>query len=376
MKSRFLKWGNNTVGTINDDMSVDFFDAGINRSVASVVGNTAKWSPAEFYSFLCERIVSKSRRDIEHILHRCGLLEYNAFDIADITHAINASDLFWTAENSDDDFESAMTEVFNNIFKLNIDAKGNTIDTPEGQNIKRYGVYNGRYGIFKKRLAPVCSDTESEIACYKLALNLGISCCPVYKADDNTIFSQFEYNFGTEFIVHMRHILKHRSEDTYEYQNILNIRPQYKNDILKTMILDYITYQDDRHLSNIAVKYDKNDNESFYPLYDNGRSLFYNETSETMDFIVKDKIKNAPSFGFIGTYYDQILELISNNDIPLDNIININLTKNDIHVILKESGIKGEHLYYCLEWAYNTYNIIININNAKNYFIENKLLQS
>ena len=125
-----------------------------------------------------------------------------------------------------------------------------------------------------------------------------------------------------------------------------------------------------------SLKYDKNDNESFYPLYDNGRSLFYNETSETMDFIVKDKIKNAPSFGFIGTYYDQILELISNNDIPLDNIININLTKNDIHVILKESGIKGEHLYYCLEWAYNTYNIIININNAKNYFIENKLLQS
>ena len=80
-------------------MSVDFFDANINRAVASVVGDTVKWSPAEFYSFLCERIVSKSRRDIEHILHRYGLIEYNAFKIADITHAINASDLFWAAEN-------------------------------------------------------------------------------------------------------------------------------------------------------------------------------------------------------------------------------------------------------------------------------------
>ena len=45
------------------------------------------------------------------------------------------------------------------------------------------------------------------------------------------------------------------------------------------LLLDFITRQYDRHLSNIAIKVNR-EGEIFYPLYDNGRSLFYEDTEE------------------------------------------------------------------------------------------------
>ena len=47
------------------------------------------------------------------------------------------------------------------------------------------------------------------------------------------------------------------------------------------VLLDFITRQVDRHLSNIAIEIGEGC-ESFYPLYDNGRSLFYEDTEETV----------------------------------------------------------------------------------------------
>ena len=61
--------------------------------------------------------------------------------------------------------------------------------------------------------------------------------------------------------------------------NLLNKRPAFKNDFYKMIFLDFLTLQNDRHLSNFAIKINsKTRQESFYPLYDNGRSLFYQDT--------------------------------------------------------------------------------------------------
>jgi len=54
----------------------------------------------------------------------------------------------------------------------------------------------------------------------------------------------------------------------------LDISTFLSDDISRMILADFITRQDDRHLSNMAIK--MNDvGESIYPLYDNGRSLFY-----------------------------------------------------------------------------------------------------
>ena len=73
------------------------------------------------------------------------------------------------------------------------------------------------------------------------------------------------------------------------------------------ILLDFIIRQDDRHLSNFAIKI--SGAESFYPLYDNGRSLFYEDTEEMVSQAVSDPVMYATTFGYSGTYWDYVCEI-------------------------------------------------------------------
>ena len=243
-----------------------------------------------------------------------------------------------------------MTDVFESVFLQKIDLVGDSVDTPEGYNIKRYGVYNGKYGIFKQRINPLATDVESEIAVYKLSKRLGIPCCPVYRFDKNTIFSEFLYDFSNEYIVHFRRLFDGaRSEN--EYQNLINVRPQYKEDIIKMLVLDFITRQDDRHLSNIAVKV-SNNVESFYPLYDNGRSLFYEDTEETVNNACNNIEMYSTNFGYSGTYYDYITD-IANEGVSFKNLVNLDIIDSEIEEILVSSGFTSYRLEGAKKWIRN-----------------------
>ena len=81
-----------------------------------------------------------------------------------------------------------------------VDRVGDSIDSPDGCNVKRYGVYEGSYGIYKKRLHPLSTDVESEVAVYQLASRIGVPCCQAIQVDEDTVFSKFEYDFSTEQI--------------------------------------------------------------------------------------------------------------------------------------------------------------------------------
>jgi len=122
------------------------------------------------------------------------------------------------------------------------------------------------------------------------------------------------------------------------------------------IILDFITRQDDRHLSNIAIKMSGR-NESFYPLYDNGRSLFYEDTQEMVMQAIENPINFATSFGYSGTYYDYVCEIASERR-GLKGLINLDITKDDIVSILKESGFKGYRFDGALIWIMKTIQII------------------
>jgi hypothetical protein len=187
-----------------------------------------------------------------------------------------------------------------------------------------------------------------------LSQKLGIPCCPAYRVDKDTIFSTFLYDFLNEYIVHFRRLFNNLRSDN-EYQNLIAVRPQYKNDIARMILLDFITRQDARHLSNIAVKI-SGKNETFYPLYDNGRSLFYEDTEEMVSQAVSDPVNYSTSFGYSGTYYDYITEI--SQDMGLDNLINLDISKDEIADILKEAGFIGYRFYGALEWIEKTINII------------------
>jgi len=58
---------------------------------------------------------------------------------------------------------------------------------------------------------------KSEVAVYKFAILLGVNVCPAWFVDEDTIFSQFVYDFTRECFVHARHFIQpgEMSEDRY-----------------------------------------------------------------------------------------------------------------------------------------------------------------
>jgi len=344
---RFLKWENEVIGRINGDNSVSFALPNFNDIVALYSHGSDSWTAEQFTDFLSERVISRDRRDIEKILFRCGLSHYDVLRISQITRGIHPKDLLWIANSETERFEDAITDVFDSVFHQRIDLVGDSIDTPEGYNIKRYGVYNGQYGIYKQRINPLTTDVESEIAVYLLARKLGVPCCTTYRTDKDTVFSAFLYDFSKEYIVHFRRLFNGARSDN-EYRNLVMVRPQYKDDIARMILLDFITRQDDRHLSNIAIK-KHNGMESFYPLYDNGRSLFYEDTEEMVKQAVCDLEKYSTTFGYSGTYSDYVQEITTERG-GLNGLLNLDISESEVSVILTEAGFVGYRFDGALAW--------------------------
>lgn len=346
----YLKWADEVVGEIDQDLELEFLNTS-NPTVKLYSADEVYWDRAKVLSFLEGRVISSSRRDIEHLLNRLGLNTYDVLSIAEKTKAINASDLFWITKEKEEKFEDAVSEVFSSVFIDRVDLTGDSVDSPEGMNIKRYGVYNGKYGIYKKRINPLSMDIEAELAVAALGKALGVPCCNVYRIDKDTIFSEFAYDFPKEYIVHFRRIVPSIRSDN-EYQNLISVRPGYQRDIIKMIALDFITRQDDRHLSNVAVKIGK-DGESFYPLYDNGRSLFFEDTKETADKAPLDIKGFATSFGPSGSYYDYITE-IAETGVDFSRLLNLKIKEKEIEKILKDVGFTDYRLDAAKAWITNT----------------------
>ena len=357
---RWLKWENEIIGTIDSKNTVHFTNANFNALTALYTRGADSWTTEQFVEFLSERIISRDRRDIERILFRCGLSHYDVLRISEITRGIHPKDLLWVANAEDERLDTVITKVFDSIFHQRIDLSGDSIDTPEGNNIKRYGAYNGQYGIYKQRINPLVTDVESEVAVYLLAQKLGVHCCPAYRVGKDTIFSEFLFDFSKEYIVHFRRLFDGTRSDN-EYQNLITVRPQYKDDIARMILLDFITRQDDRHLSNIAIKI--SGTESFYPLYDNGRSLFYEDTEEMVEQAVADPENYATSFGYSGTYWDYVRELTEERG-NLTGLLDLNVSEADVSAILKEAGFKGYRLHGATQWIMKTMSLVFRLSES------------
>jgi len=359
---RYLKWENEVIGVINKNNAVAFTAPAFNEVVSLYTNGESKWPPEKFNDFLAERIVSRDRRDIERILFRVGLSQYDVPRIAEITRGIHPKDLLWIARTKSERLYAAMTYVFSSVFLQRIDLVGDGIDTPEGYNIKRYGIWDGKYGIYKRRISPLTTDVESEIAVSLLADRLGVPVCPAVRFDKDTVFSTFLYDFSKEYIVHFRRLFDGERSDN-EYQNLIGVRPQYKDDIARMILLDFITRQDDRHLSNIAIKFDGG-GESFYALYDNGRSLFYEDTEEMVRQAVSDPAEYATGFGYSGTYWNYVREIATDRG-GLDGLINLDISEGDAKAILHDAGFCGYRLDGALEWILKTLDMVRSLSGRK-----------
>ena len=145
-------------------------------------------------------------------------------------------------------------------------------------------------------------------------------------------------------------------EDPEIIPNLISVRPQYRDDIARMILLDFIIRQDDRHLSNIAIKIAAG-GESFYPLYDNGRCLFYEDTEDMARQAVSDPEKFATSFGYTGTYWDYVKEIAAERD-DVKTLINLDISKDEAMEILQKARFTGYRFDSALEWIMKTIEMI------------------
>jgi hypothetical protein len=246
-------------------------------------------------------------------------------------------------------YEDKVKFLFEKVFKMSLDTTGGSAHSSDGQNIKNYGIYNGKFGIFKKRLSEVVMDAESEIACFELAKLFGIPCCPAYRIDKDVIFSRFCYDFNKEYLVHARRFFIDIQRSGELYADFCNMFPEFTDDMNKMCVFDFLTYQDDRHLSNFAIKIDAAGVRSFYKLYDNGRSLFYDLSEQTVQSACNNIETYATSFGEIGTYYDVVKKIKEKHDIS--SVINLNVSKDQVFNVLKSAGFTGYRLDGGTDWV-------------------------
>jgi hypothetical protein len=232
-------------------------------------------------------------------------------------------------------------------------------------NIKRYAVSKGHYGLMKKRLYPKSKDVEAEVAVYKLAKELIIDCCPAWlveKEDGTYSFSQFLFNYGEEYLIHFRRIAPIADSTQSLLSQLIKEFKQFGTQLRDMVVLDFITRQDDRHLSNFALVR-QGDYVSFYPLYDNGRSLFFENTEETMKMAIEDIENECCSFGNLGTHWDDIKDL--SEWTTFSKRYNLEISEDKIYSILSESGFKGKHLEYSTKWIIGCINKLKELDSNK-----------
>lgn len=351
---KFLKWHNHTIGVINGKNQVKFINTSLNPVVHTYTNGKTEWTAGEYREFLIERIPSRNRRDIEKILFRCGLVDYDEVKIAEVTRALNARDLFWIAFKENEIMEEIIDGVLDQIFIKKVDVDGGSVISPEGINIKRYGVSKGYYGIYKKRLHPMSTDIESEVAVYELSKILGVKCCPAWlvpNRNDTIAFSKFEYNFAEEYIIHARRFFREGERTENEYKNLINKLPAFKIDIQRMIILDFVTRQTDRHLSNLAVLLNRN-GAYLYSLYDNGRSLFHEDSERFINEAINNIELYSSEFGPVGTYFDYVQDI--SKDINIKKLVNLNIPKDSIYKIYKNADLQEHKLEGATEWTYRT----------------------
>lgn len=310
----------------------------------------------EYYSidnleeFMLDRIPSPNRSDIETILFRMGLKEYNIFNLALKTRMINPMDKYWIRVESNETFEHMLKKFLSQDMIEQY--------SPSGNNIKSYYYHKGKFGIRKKRLAPVILDNESEIMSYRLADLLGVSCCPCEKLDEDWIFSEYMYDFNKTDFSHVRRSTKLRKDGDL-YKSLIETYPHLTKDINKMILFDFITRQDDRHMSNIAVY---NNSTEFYPLYDNGRSLFFEDREDFIETAISDPITYCTTFGENGTYWDHILLISETTNIS--DLINLNIDKNKIKEIFDDLDLTDNRKSRIETWITKTVELLKELSNT------------
>ena len=163
---------------------------------------------------------------------------------------------------------------------------------------------NGEYEIFKERISMQSIDNVMEEVVYRIANITGVNCSFASCRKHNNIigsFSRYEIPYGYEF-EHLSTLVKRDElpvDELLDYAINLSKLSRYNivYELYKYIILDYIVWQRDRHLANLAVIYKKVNNKildfKLYNLYDNGLCCFASDSSDNRIQFLNNKFYSS-----------------------------------------------------------------------------------
>lgn len=323
----YLKWNDIVIGVIGQENQVRFIGNTGNATCDSVIPEKLFWSEGQFRKFLRYRIANGKRNDVIEAAQELGLKKYydeiDEIELIKLTRGFSLNDRFWIAMYPSENRMNTFTDLFIGTFG-NLKAQvGDPVYSPAGRNEKGYAYINNNIGIAKKRLHQGSTDVENEVVVSRLARILGVSCCYAAMLDWDWVYSKYDYDINNEAMIHAGNILQDVELVRQDYGELAALLPQYKYDIAKMILLDFITLQTDRHLGNWGILIDGNGASKMSYLFDNGRSLFYDSTPEMANKILNNPMQNVPKFGSEGSYFDSIVSI--REEMQLTGCINTNI---------------------------------------------------
>lgn len=230
-----------------------------------------------------------------------------------------------------------------NISKSTITKLSNTIKGTSGSigvNRKFIGKRNidDRIGIVKFPLGSQSYDCINEVVCYHLGILFGFDVAEASIETYNDRFCVISCYKNNNLLLNNTIKSLKSSIDVDNFRSLFNLKwleeTFSKNTVKKfiqMLMFDYITRQEDRHISNIAFY--END---LYSLYDNGRSLYFSDEEykiavNTLDLdlhssLIDTFVDNEHGYGMlflediigINTYKNYI-----NNNVSFESILEI-----------------------------------------------------
>ena len=218
-----------------------------------------------------------------------------------------------------------------------------------GQRIK-----DNKIGMVKKSTSLELYDNINEVLCYHLGKLFGVRVCEasfeVYKGSNKWVMSHYEYDFGGTAPESCKDIFG--LDNFHNRFSIRNIESLFGieavEDFNRMVIFDLLTNQTDRHVRNFAFYRNR-----LYPLYDNGRCLFWDRANlspiKPID-LVPTFYTNEHGYGW--SYIDGVL-----GPSECRRLINPSVQRDQIYSIVSKF-YKSSRSEVLTDYIYMTYKII------------------
>lgn len=230
----------------------------------------------------------------------------------------------------------------------------NRIHTP-GVGRKFFGKHktDTKNGVVKYSTVPNGYDNINEVVCYHLGKLFGVSICEasfeVYNNDRNWVLSVYEYDYKSEAILRCKDIFG--TTDFHKRFSIKALEAMFGKQVVldfnRMVVFDLLTHQVDRHIGNFAFFKDR-----MYPLYDNGRSLFW-DIENLNEIPIEDVVNtfHTNEHGYGWSYLDSI--------VGMDECRNLikRVTKEEIYNVLIKFYNRNRAVVLT-NYIYNAYRII------------------